>query len=331
MRQPFFTVLMPAYNAAAHISGALGDLLTQTFRDFEIVVVDDGSTDRTSEVARKFSDPRIRLFQLPENAGLVAALNAGLAEARGEWIARQDADDRCRRDRLARQHAAILSHPHAILHYSRATLINQYGWWRGTLRPPTDDAGLRWDLCFRNAVPHTSAVFPTKLVRDRGYAGDNVTADYELWSCLLREGAALGDSTCLVSYRNHPASIMGQANVAVAHKTGQDLRSIALRNLCEWARASEEEANAVTETWNNPAHANWERYFAVREKLARCELAPGAGLIAEEDYTLMHRAFGVSRACGRAMLDALHEIAPHRCACLPQPRTAISQLLASFR
>jgi len=94
-----------------------------------------------------FSDPRIRLLRLPENRGLVGALNAGLAEARGKWIARQDADDRCRPDRLGRQNELISRNPEAVLFYSWATLIDERGWWRGTLRPPPDDAGLRWDLC----------------------------------------------------------------------------------------------------------------------------------------------------------------------------------------
>jgi len=100
---PFFSVLLPAYNARAHIGSAIRDLLAQTFRDFEILVVDDGSRDGTGEVVGSFSDPRIRLITLPKNRGLVGALNSGLAEARGRWVARQDADDRCRSISVARE------------------------------------------------------------------------------------------------------------------------------------------------------------------------------------------------------------------------------------
>jgi len=220
---PFFSVLLPAFNAREHIGRALRDLLAQTFRDFEILVVDDGSNDGTGDVVKEFSDSRIRLITLPENLGLVRALNAGLAEARAPWIARQDADDRCCRVRLEQQRSLILKTPEAVLFYSRATLIDDRGFWRGTLRPPLSDAGLRWDLCFRNSVPHTSAVFPAKLVRDQmgGYGASVVSEDLDLWSRLLNRGEAAGHKKSLVSYRNHACSIMGRENAA-AKKPGNE-------------------------------------------------------------------------------------------------------------
>ena len=127
MRAPFFSVLLPVYNAMGHIHRALDDLLAQSFTDFEILVVDDGSTDGSDQVVRRFKDPRIRLISQERNGGLVSALNAGLAEARGAWIARQDADDRCCRERLGRQWNLIHANPQAVLFYSRARLINERG------------------------------------------------------------------------------------------------------------------------------------------------------------------------------------------------------------
>ena len=111
MNSPFFSILLPAYNAGGHISDALRDLLAQTYGDFEIIVVDDGSTDGTKDAVKQFKDRRVRLIPLSSNRGLVGALNAGLAEARGEWIARQDADDRCRADRLERQKQLLIESP----------------------------------------------------------------------------------------------------------------------------------------------------------------------------------------------------------------------------
>ena len=332
MSSPFFSVLLPAFNAREYLGRAIRDLLAQTCRDFEIVVVDDGSTDGTGDVAEGFSDPRIRLITLPQNGGLVGALNAGLAEARGQWIARQDADDRCRADRLERQKNLISQNPDAVLFYSRATLIDARGWWKGILRPPLTDAGLRWDLCFRNPVPHTSAVFPTALVRDKlhGYAGDNVTADFDLWSRLLREGRAVGDGDCLVSYRNHHGSIMGRENAATEKRSNEGLREILCRNLHDWAGATEAEAARIAATWLEPAEAGWAGYFSVREKLVSCPLLPESGLIAEEDYTLMHRALGVSAKCAATMLAAMRMACPRRYTALPQPRTLLTRLIRGF-
>jgi len=332
LNRPFFSVLLPAYNARAHIRHALSDLAAQKFRDFEILVVDDGSTDGTADIVNSFSDPEIRMIRLPENRGLVGALNAGLSEARGKWIARQDADDRCRPNRLERQSQLISRNPEAVLLYSWATLIDERGWWRGTLRPPVDDAGLRWDLCFRNPVPHTSVVFPTDLVRNEmgGYSGDNVTADFDLWSRLMRKGTAAGDKDCLVSYRNHGSSIMGRENSSAEKPSNSGLREILVRNLCDWSGASGSDAERVASTWLAPAEAGWAGYFSLREKLAKGASNQNPGLIAEEDYTLMHRSLAVSTRCAATMLAAMRRVCPARYAALPQPRTFLTRLTRGF-
>jgi len=329
---PFFSVLLPAYNARGHIGAALRDLLAQTFRDFEILVVDDGSGDGTGDVVKSFLDPRIRLITLPENRGLVGALNAGLSEARGRWIARQDADDRCRRNRLARQHLAIHGNPDAGLFYSQATLIDERGLWRGKLRPPLTSGALRWDLCFRNPIPHTSAVFDRVTVWEEfgGYAGDNVTADYDLWSRLLRKGQAFGDPTPLVSYRNHARSIMGVEKACSKRPSDAGLRDIMVANLGDWASASGEDAGLIAQAWLAPEKTDWPAYFHLTDLLSQ-RLSPAPALLAEEDYTLMHRAEAVSNDCAREMLAAMKKAVPGRFRNLPVFRTAISRLAACLK
>ncbi len=332
MSIPFFTILLPAYNAAKHIGNALNDLMTQSCVDYEIIVVDDGSSDGTGDLVKAIKDPRIRLITLPSNTGLVGALNAGLSEARGSWIARQDADDRCRQDRLEMQRDLILQNPSAVLFYSRATLIDQRGWLRGKMRPPLSDHDLRWDLCFHNSIPHTSAVFPTTLVRDKlkGYAGDNVTADFDLWSRLLRKGSAVGDGNCLVSYRNHSESIMGREHVAAAKRSDAGLATIIRNNLKEWTGASDREADLIVTAWIDPVNARWEEYFLIREKLVSCELNPTSSVVAEEDYTLMHRASCISKECVSAMLRSMKLAVPERYRSLPVLRTLLARTRGGF-
>lgn len=96
------SVIIPAYNTAATLTRALDSVLAQTEQDFEIVLIDDGSRDSTLDVARSLAaaEPRIRLIALPENGGKSRALNLGIAEARGTWIATLDADDRYQPERL---------------------------------------------------------------------------------------------------------------------------------------------------------------------------------------------------------------------------------------
>ena len=99
MNEIKITVLMPAYNAAEYIAEAIESVLLQTFSDFELLIINDGSTDDTANIIRSFSDKRIVLIQ-QENQGVAAALNNGLLHARAEYIARFDADDICFPERL---------------------------------------------------------------------------------------------------------------------------------------------------------------------------------------------------------------------------------------
>jgi len=100
---PRVSVLMTMFNAAAYLQAAIESLLAQSYRDFELIIVDDGSTDESAAVAESLTDPRLRLVRNPANRGQNACLNQGLALARGEFVARQDADDLSRPDRLEKQ------------------------------------------------------------------------------------------------------------------------------------------------------------------------------------------------------------------------------------
>src|SRR5580698_3447780 len=103
---PRISIVMPVWNGETYLAATLESVLTQTFTDFELIVVDDGSTDATLGILKSCPDPRLRVFQL-EHGGIVKALNHGLAQARSEWIARQDADDISLPRRLERQWNAV--------------------------------------------------------------------------------------------------------------------------------------------------------------------------------------------------------------------------------
>lgn len=102
MLSPIVSVVMPAFNAAPTIRNAIGSIIDQTFDDWELIVVDDGSTDHTEQEVKKFNDPRIRYERFETNHGIVTARNYGNALSKGKWIAMQDADDHSMPDRLMR-------------------------------------------------------------------------------------------------------------------------------------------------------------------------------------------------------------------------------------
>jgi glycosyltransferase involved in cell wall biosynthesis len=112
---PLISVIIPVYNAARYVESALGSILQQSFGDFELVAVDDGSTDRTKSVLDQIAarDPRVRIISRP-NTGIVGALNDALAAAQGEFIARMDADDIALPDRFAEQLAYLRAHPECV-------------------------------------------------------------------------------------------------------------------------------------------------------------------------------------------------------------------------
>ncbi len=107
------SVVLPCYNAEAGLTACLDSLLTQTWADFEIIAVNDGSTDRTLDLLRSFAaqDGRIRVFDRP-HGGVVQAMNFGLEQCRGEYVARMDSDDICLPERLALQKSHLDRHPH---------------------------------------------------------------------------------------------------------------------------------------------------------------------------------------------------------------------------
>lgn len=104
---PFVTAVIPAFNRAPSIRAAVESVLGQTFRDFELIVVDDGSSDGTAEALAGIADPRLRLVVHPQNRGVSAARNTGIREARGTWVAFQDSDDEWLPEKLERQMARI--------------------------------------------------------------------------------------------------------------------------------------------------------------------------------------------------------------------------------
>ena len=111
---PRVSVIMPAYNAAAFVRAAVDSILAQTFVDFELIILNDGSTDDTQDIIERYDDNRIRLIN-KSNSGVAATLNLGLTEAQGEFIWRHDADDISLPEKLARQVTFLDSHPEFVL------------------------------------------------------------------------------------------------------------------------------------------------------------------------------------------------------------------------
>jgi glycosyltransferase involved in cell wall biosynthesis len=126
-KNPKVTVLMPVYNGEKYLREAIESILNQTFIDFEFLIINDGSTDRSVEIIESYSDPRIRLVHNERNMKLIATLNKGLELARGEYIARMDCDDISLPERLAKQVAFMDANPEVGVLGTAFQTIDSYG------------------------------------------------------------------------------------------------------------------------------------------------------------------------------------------------------------
>ncbi len=185
---PKVTVLMPVYDAAKYLREAIDSILAQSFRNFEFLVIDDGSTDDSRAIIESYEDPRIRVVYNSRNLGLVETLNRGLMLASGEFVARMDADDRALPNRLNRQVACLNDDPTIGLVGTCVEIIDERGRRRLMVRDvPSSHNLICWNLLFENCVAHSSVMLRRSAVfAAGGYTKGIWAEDYELWVRMSR-------------------------------------------------------------------------------------------------------------------------------------------------
>ncbi|BCS55514.1 glycosyltransferase [Geobacter sp. SVR] len=210
---PLVSILMPVRNEARYLQAALSSLFRQTLPQWELIAIDDGSTDATPEILAEAAsaDPRVRVLRLPGN-GLVTALNAGLEVCRATLVARMDGDDICHPQRLARQIAFLDAHPDVGLvacgfrHFPRSTLK------QGMIGYETWQNGLAdHDLIMRDRFVESPFVHPSVMIRRSllvqagGYRASGWAEDYDLWLRLAEMGTRFARLHLpLFFWRDHP-------------------------------------------------------------------------------------------------------------------------------
>ena len=207
---PAVSVVMPVRDAAPYLREALDSIFAQTFADFELVVVDDASTDGSRAILDACHDRRLVVVRNERHLGLTASLNRGLARARAALVPRHDGDDRSHPERLARQVAVMRARPDLALLGARGRLIDERGRAVGTFERPLDPYGIRWYQMFDNAFAHGSVMFRRSIVVDAlgGYDESFAWAqDWDLWGRVLGRHAAANLPDRLIDYRTHAASV----------------------------------------------------------------------------------------------------------------------------
>jgi glycosyltransferase involved in cell wall biosynthesis len=208
---PNVTVLMPVYNAERYLRAAIDSILTQTYSDFEFLILNDMSTDASRSIITSYRDARIRLIDNEQNLGLTRTLNKGLRVCAGNYVARHDADDIACPNRLALQIAFLEEHRDVGLLGTQAWWIDQNGRYKGVvLEKAEEHDSLRWDLLFDNGFIHTTVMFRKDIILEKlgGYDESFLFCqDYELWSRVALASRVHNLPRRLVLYRVHSHSM----------------------------------------------------------------------------------------------------------------------------
>ncbi|RJP58329.1 MAG: glycosyltransferase [Ignavibacteriales bacterium] len=179
------SVILPVYNGEKYLREAIDSVLNQTFSDFELLILNDGSTDSTEEVVKSYSDGRIRYFNL-EHKGLPSTLNFGLQEAKFDYIARMDSDDICHPVRFEKQIDFLQANPDIDLLGSNLIIVNSVKRIQKRVEYPECDKNIKDQLPSKCCIAHPTIMFKKQVVLSAGgYDNYSIAQDWALYLKLL--------------------------------------------------------------------------------------------------------------------------------------------------
>lgn len=249
---PTISVILPVYNGALYIKAAIDSILTQSFTDFELIIIDDGSSDSSESIIQTINDPRIR-FLRQENRGLAVTLNIAIGMASGEFIARQDQDDISLPDRFSRQIEFLNRHADIDIVGSYIEMMSEAGETLRIHREPVSDAAIKFHSLFGTPFAHPAVMMRAKFLKKNEIRYSEVPAqDYELWVRMLNCGAKGANiPEALVRYRVHPQSdshVQGQRHALMA-------KTIATSQLILYTRSKQVFSRYLSHGFQAVAHS----------------------------------------------------------------------------
>jgi len=216
-RLPKVSLIMSVYNGQRYLAKALQSILDQTFKDFEFIIIDDGSKDKTQRILKDYSDKdqRIKIFQNQVNRGLANSLNRGIQLARGEYIARMDADDVSLPERIALEVEFLDHHLHVGLVGTGGWVINKKGKVLKKFKVLTDSLDIKSGLKTNNRFIHGSVMMRKSCLDQIGFYRNEFTSveDYDLWVRISRSYDVANLEAPLYQWRVNPKAISVQARM----------------------------------------------------------------------------------------------------------------------
>ena len=214
---PEITVLMPVFNNEKYLKQAIESILAQTYKDFELLIIDDGSTDGSNNIIQSFTDSRIRLVKNDTNEGLIKTLNKGIELAKGEFIARMDGDDIALPKRLEKQVEVLKSSPSVSMVACCISIIDEageeQGFWGDDKLAITNEQ-IRNTLPNENCIAHPSVMIrKDKLMKYKYSLALKDSEDWDLWLRMASDREEFYKiKDVLLKYRVHPESVTVKVN-----------------------------------------------------------------------------------------------------------------------
>lgn len=227
------TVLMPVYNGGKYLAEAIESILKQTFTDFELLIINDGSSDNSEQIIKNIKDNRIRYLKNASNLGLIQTLNIGINESHGEYIARMDQDDISLPHRLARQ-VKFMDNNREI--GVSGSWVKMFGNIRYANKHYTEHEELKAQLLFSTCFAHPAVIFRNSVLKSTGLKyneEDKGAEDYGFWVSLVDKTKFANINKILLLYRMHPTNmskIFTKDQVSSADK--HRIKMLSRINLC---------------------------------------------------------------------------------------------------
>lgn len=219
---PLVSFIMPIYNAERYLVEAVSSVLNQTYKNIELIAVNDGSSDSSVDILKAFAekDSRLKIIN-QKNTGIVGALNNGIKNAKGEFLARADADDVCFLQRIEKQLPLISKNPKVVLVYSGFEVIDENSEFMYREIVPTRDSDIKRTMLLYNPIGHGTVLMRKSTVLNLGGYSNSCgpTEDYELWTRMSKEGEFIGLEDLLYRWRQNRKGITFTNNPAMQEHT----------------------------------------------------------------------------------------------------------------
>jgi len=270
-QSPYISVVMPVYNGQKFIKEAVESILEQTFNDFELIIVNDGSIDKTGEIIKFFSerDNRVRVFTNAKNIGCYQSRNIGLATAQGKFIAVMDSDDISVANRFELQLKFMEENPSVGVVGGNAKIIDENGQYKFTTNMPKADKLIRWQLCFSNPFIHPSVLMRKEIVKQlNGYNTYMVAQDYDLIERMTDVTKLANLPEVLVLYRQH-----GDNLTALPYEVRAEVRDDIRQRAIQKNLTSNKNIN-WNKYWNDPfysAKVIYALFESFKKDATKCE------------------------------------------------------------